>query len=221
MLCVQRRRLKGHVITAFKYVKGCSKEKCNSCSLRPLGIKQEIIGLNCTEGDQSVNVLPDASRYGWLSTGTDNPGMLWGFSHCQAGEGKVKELLSRAVQLQGVMLLRALTGCSTFNLEPEPSASSLPDASKETPRRGLCGAAEQFGQHQRPCGCISGLQHGYRKDNSLHIPGQVLRTETKFSEAEKSDVSAQGCRVTPSPHPHLWELFAEHHFLIKNDHCKS
>lgn len=38
-----------------------------------------------------MNVLPDASRYGWLSTGTDNPGMLWGFSHCQAGEGEVKE----------------------------------------------------------------------------------------------------------------------------------
>lgn len=51
MLCVERRRLKGHMITAFKYIKGCSKEKYNSCSPRPLGIKLEIIGLNCTEGD--------------------------------------------------------------------------------------------------------------------------------------------------------------------------
>lgn len=51
ILCVERRRLKGHVITAFQYVKGCSKEKYNSCSPCPLGIKQEIIGLNCTEGD--------------------------------------------------------------------------------------------------------------------------------------------------------------------------
>lgn len=42
-----------------------------------------------------MNVLPDASLYGWLSTGTDNPGMLWGFSHCQAGKGKVKETSSK------------------------------------------------------------------------------------------------------------------------------
>lgn len=78
MLCVERRRLQGHVITAFKYVKGCSKEKYNSCSPRPLGIKQEIIGLNCTEGDSGLNASLNAYQHAWLSTGTDNPGLLQG-----------------------------------------------------------------------------------------------------------------------------------------------
>lgn len=42
--------------------------------------------------------------------------------------------------------------------------------------------------------------------NSLHTPGQVLRTETEFAEAKTSQASAQGHRAIPSPHPHLWEL---------------
>lgn len=90
-----------------------------------------------------MNVLPDASRYGWLSTGTDNPGMLWGLSHRQAGKGKVKETSFKDSLTTGSDALRALTGCSTFYQEPEPSASCLSDASKETPRRDLSSAADQ------------------------------------------------------------------------------
>lgn len=90
-----------------------------------------------------MNVLPDASQYSWLSTGTDNPWMLWGLSHCQAGKGKVKETSFKDGLTTGSDALRALTGCSTFYPEPEPSASSLSDASKEPPRKDLSSAADQ------------------------------------------------------------------------------
>lgn len=42
---------------------------------------------------------------------------------------------------------------------------------------------------------------GFRKDNSIHIPGHILRMETEFAEAESEEASAQGCRAIPPSAP--------------------
>lgn len=160
--------------------------------------------------------------------------MLQGLSHWQAGKGKVKEISFKDFLATGSDTAQSPPRLQHFSpATKQPSArSTLPfiDPSKETPNKDLAGSADQvwaasvapWVQHWTGMGPWS-LPHGFRKDNSTYILGHVLRTrtETTFAEAEWWG-EWPGLQGNPPLTTHAsGSCLSEHHFLIKNDHCKS